>query len=164
MDRFVDITNYEGLYKVNILGDVLNVKKGKCLKPCLNGCGYKMVGLCKNGEWKNKLIHRLIMLHFIPNPHNLPCVDHINRIKQDNRIENLRWSSQEDNSRNMKSVDDRKGHIRTNKYTSKKTGKITITYTLHYNNKGEYGKKYHHSKSFKTLEEAEAFRTQIYEP
>ena len=163
MDGFVDIKGYEGLYKVNILGDVLNVKKGKCLKLWVGGDGYKMVKLYKNGKGKNKLIHRLILLHFIPNPENLKCVDHKNRLKYDNRIENLKWSSHQDNMRNKKRVDDRKGCIKTRKYTSKKTGKITIYYTLQYNNKGEYGK-YKKSKSFKTFEDLEAFRNQIYEP
>ena len=47
--------------------------------------------------------HRLIALQFIPNPDNLPHVDHINHIKTDNRIENLRWSSSSDNNRNLSS-------------------------------------------------------------
>jgi len=161
MNGFVDIKGYEGLYKINILGDVWGVKYKKFRKPYLDRYGYKIVELCKNGKVKMKTLHRLIMIHFIPNPHNLRCIDHINRIKQDNRIENLKWSSHTDNNRNTKSVDDRKGYIKTITYTSKKTGKTTITYQLQYNNKGEYGK-YQHSKNFKTIEERETFRNQIY--
>ena len=44
--------------------------------------------------------HRLIAYQFIPNPNNLPCVDHINHIRTDNRIGNLRWCSYKDNSIN----------------------------------------------------------------
>ena len=44
--------------------------------------------------------HRILARHFIPNPDNLPCVDHIDRNKTNNSIENLRWVSSSDNNRN----------------------------------------------------------------
>ena len=77
----MDIIGYEGLYKINRNGDVM--RYGRCLKHILND-GYKRVHLCKNGKGKFYKTHRLIMLHFVPNPENLPCVDHINRIRTDN--------------------------------------------------------------------------------
>ena len=49
---------------------------------------------------KNYRLHRLIAEAFIPNPHNLPVVDHINRKRSDNRVSNLRWSSIKDNANN----------------------------------------------------------------
>jgi len=157
---FVDVKGYEELYKMNIMGDVWSVKRGKCLKTVVNR-GYKRICLCKDGIRKNKLIHRLIMLHFIPNPHNLPCIDHINRVKYDNRIENLKWSSHSDNSRNNKRVDERRGGIQKRTY-KRKDGSSSITYKLRYVLPGEYGRKNTKSKSFKTLEDLEAFRQQIY--
>ena len=56
-----------------------------------------MVGLYKNGECKKVLVHRLVAKAFIPNPEELPCVDHVNGDREDNRVENLRWCTQIDN-------------------------------------------------------------------
>jgi hypothetical protein len=47
------------------------------------------------------MVHRLIARQFIPNPDNLPYIDHINHDRADNHIENLRWCSQETNMRNL---------------------------------------------------------------
>ena len=160
--EFVDIEGYEGLYKINRLGDVVSVKRGIVLKSNLGIRGYKRVCLYKDGKKNFYKIHRLIMLHFIPNPNNLECVDHINRIKTDNRIENLRWVSKRDNSINREDVEKRKGHIQTRLYT-RKDGTITTTYQLYYNLQGEYGNQNKKGKCFKTLEEAESFRKEIYE-
>lgn len=158
--EFVDIIGYEGLYKINKNGEVFGVKRNKILKPS-NNLGYKQVGLSKDRKVKFYFIHRLIALHFIPNPHNLKCIDHINRIRYDNRIENLRWISRRDNIINSDYVDNRKGGIQQQKYT-RKDGTITITFRVHYHLKGEYGDKNIKSKCFKTLEEAEEFRKQNY--
>ncbi len=65
---------------------------GRFLKHC-ERAGYLYVGLHNKKKVKNKLIHRLIGEHFIPNPENKPTVDHINRNRKDNRIENLRWAT-----------------------------------------------------------------------
>jgi hypothetical protein len=58
--------------------------------------GYIRVCLNLHDHFK----HRLIALQFIPNPENLPAVDHVNHIRSDNRIENLRWISNSNNCRN----------------------------------------------------------------
>ena len=157
--EFVDIEGYEGLYKINILGDVM--RNGIVRKPYVSNRGYKRVCLSKDGKKKKYLIHRLIMLHFVPNPSNLECVDHINRIKHDNRIENLRWVSKRDNIINANRIENRRGYIVTRSYTLK-NGTIKTTYQLQYHLQGEYGNQNRKSKTFKTLEEAESFRNQIY--
>ena len=90
---WVDIKGYEGLYQVSNQGRVKKIyKNGKIriLKTRLDNNGYLCVTLSKNNKPKIFKIHRLIATHFIPNPDNKPCVDHINTIRTDNRIENLR--------------------------------------------------------------------------
>ena len=54
-------------------------------------------------------IHRLIAQHYIPNPNNLPLVDHINQVRDDNRIENLRWATVSENKLNSDKVSSNTG-------------------------------------------------------
>lgn len=84
-------------YQIYTDGRVWSKRSSKYLKPRQDR-GYLRVKL--NRKWK--MIHRLVAENFIPNPLDLPEVDHINRIKEDNRIENLRWLSKKDNQSNRK--------------------------------------------------------------
>ena len=76
-------------------------KRNAFIKPKDNGCGYYQV--CLGGKYK--YVHRIIALQFIENddPIHKTQVDHINRIRSDNRIENLRWVSASTNNRNKSS-------------------------------------------------------------
>ena len=71
-------------------GRVQNKKTKRFLKAAPDKDGYFICGLCKDNKPKTKKIHRLVALHYLPNPENKPEVDHRNRDKQDNRVENLR--------------------------------------------------------------------------
>ena len=88
------IKGYEGLYEVSDQGRVRSIKFGKerILKPGRNTCCYLQVNLCKNGEKKkNLLVHRLVAQTFIPNPDNLPEVNHKDEDKDNNSVQNLEW-------------------------------------------------------------------------
>lgn len=59
---------------------------------------YMQVCVCVNGKKKYLLVHRVIAACFLPNPDNLPQVNHKNCIRDDNRMENLEWCTQEYNN------------------------------------------------------------------
>ena len=94
------IENFEN-YVIFENSDILNVNTGKYIIPYLNSNGYKYIRLCKNGKVKSFLVHRLLALVYIPNPENKKEIDHINRDRSDNRIENLRWVNRLENSQNQ---------------------------------------------------------------
>ena len=87
-------------YEISTDGEVKSHKGGKevILKGSYGSNGYYTVGLCKNGKIHTKSIHRLVAEHFIDNPNNYSCIDHINGVRTDNRSCNLRWCSHKDNS------------------------------------------------------------------
>jgi len=93
------IKDYED-YMIFKDGTVYNCKYKRFLIPHPSKNGYLRIGLTKYGERKFFSIHRLVALHFIPNPDNKPQVDHINRIRHDNRLENLRWATNIENASN----------------------------------------------------------------
>ena len=99
------IKNYEGLYEVSNMGRVRSLnyrrsEKEKILKNIECNNGYFQVGLVKLGKRKIFSVHRLVAEAFIPNPEGKPCIDHINTIRSDNRVENLRWVTYEENNNN----------------------------------------------------------------
>ena len=107
-----DIKGYEDFYQVSNQGRIRSVErkiyksnntkqisKSYILK-FEKGKGYNYVHLFKNGIRKRIAVHRLVAEAFIPNPENKPEVDHINTIRDDNRVENLRWVTPKENMNN----------------------------------------------------------------
>lgn len=113
-----EIRDYTGLYQVSNYGNVRSVDRtvvsnigrlcaipGKVLKKRKRERdGYYDVGLYKNGKCHYVMVHKLVASAFVPNPNNLPVVDHINTNKEDNRPENLRWVTVLDNLMNPLSM------------------------------------------------------------
>lgn len=84
-------------YSVSNYGRFYNNKFNRFIKPSINGDGYLLVRLCINGIITSYKAHRLIAEAFIPNPNNLPVVNHKNGDKTDNNVENLEWCTSSEN-------------------------------------------------------------------
>lgn len=108
MEIWKDIENFNGKYQVSNLGRVKSLSryrrgknstmvfvKERILKGKKDKDGYIEFGLCIGEHKKMKYYrgHRLVAEAFIPNPNNYPIINHINEIKDDNRVENLEWCS-----------------------------------------------------------------------
>jgi len=99
LEKIIFINGNKTTYKVTSDGKVFNYKTNKYLSPSYNHKGYKMVVLYVDGEPITRTIHKLVALAFIPNPDNLPVVNHINGVKTDNNYTNLEWCTYQYNTR-----------------------------------------------------------------
>ena len=145
MEDWVIIEDFPN-YSICKDGVIMNNESGHILNPRINSDGYLRVKL----SGKIKLLHRLLALAFIPNPDNKSVIDHINRDKLDNRLENLRWATILENGQNRS--------IHCNNKLREQYISIDITGGNTYY---VYAKTINHKrfkKNFKTLEEAIDFR------
>ena len=106
IEEWRDVPGFEGYYEVSNLGEVRGVDRivtmkngskrithGKTLTQGKynSKTNYRGVTLCKDGIGYKRSVHRLVALAFIPNPENLPEINHKDEDKQNNRVDNLEW-------------------------------------------------------------------------
>ena len=82
---------YKGNYVVSNLGNIKNIKTNRILKLRKSHRGYLKTNISVNGETETIFIHRIIAQAFIPNPNNLPQVNHKDECKTNNCVDNLEW-------------------------------------------------------------------------
>lgn len=102
-----DILGYEGQYQISNLGivksltrkDTLNhIRYSQIMSPKLDDKGYYQITLCQNGKHRMFSLHRLLGNHFMPNPNNLPCINHKDGNPKNNSLDNLEWCTYSENT------------------------------------------------------------------
>ena len=100
---FKPVSNYEGLYEVSNLGNVVSLPKGdgngnrKRLLKVDSSSKYSRVTLCKEGRTQRLSVHRMVALEFIPNPLDKSFINHKGLDKLNNRASNLEWVTASEN-------------------------------------------------------------------
>tara|TARA_R110002020_G_scaffold252018_1_gene465816 strand:- start:1268 stop:1768 length:501 start_codon:yes stop_codon:yes gene_type:complete len=145
----MDIIGYEGKYKIYEDGRVWSYKREIFLKAFTNKIGYYQLDLRKDNKRKMFKLHRLLALHFIPNPNNLPQVDHIDRNRKNNDLSNLQWVTSQENNEN-------KGMQKNNQLGEKHIFSYRNGYMVKIERKGIRKQKY-----FKKLEDAIDYRDSV---
>ena len=135
-------------------GRVYSKYKNKFLKPRINiKNAYHSVGLCNNGKQKYFYIHRLVGLHYLEKIEGKDCIDHIDRDKSNNHVNNLRWCNHSENNINK--------IIQSNNKLGIKNIFYCQTYKCYFFQISRNDIK--HSKKFKTLEECIKYRDEYLE-
>jgi HNH endonuclease/NUMOD4 motif len=115
--------------------------------------GYLRVNFCVNNIHHSFLVHRLVAMAFIPNPEGKPEIDHINRIKTDNRVENLRWATRGEQNMNRPYKPTNTGH----RHILVRPGRSTYTVSIRRNKSIVF------HRTFSTLSEAIEARNNVLE-
>lgn len=112
-EKWRDCVGFEGFYQVSNLGNIRSCdrvvfnkgsgasyrRKGQVLKPRKDAYGYLITDFWVKGEQTTVKIHRLVLDAFI-GPEKDKCCDHINGVRDDNRLGNLRWATVKENNNN----------------------------------------------------------------
>ena len=89
-EEWKDLKGYEGIYQISNLGRIRN-RFGKIRASHKRPDGYIQITLCKNKKIETRRIHQLVAQTFIPNPDNLPQINHKDEDKTNNNVNNLEW-------------------------------------------------------------------------
>lgn len=112
MEEWRDIPNTNGEYMVSNYGAVVTTKTGRILLPAIDHRGYERVCLFKKDRRRRYRVHRLVAITFIPNPDNLPQVNHKDGNKRNNCVDNLEWVTNEENMKHSRANGLHDGHKR----------------------------------------------------
>lgn len=96
-ENWVEVQGTDHLYEVSDRGRVRRVGSGSCLKQHEQNRGYKQVIISVHGKTRLLLVHRLVAMAFLPNPDNLPQVNHLDECKTNNDAANLEWCTAKQN-------------------------------------------------------------------
>lgn len=123
MEVWKKIIGFEN-YEVSNLGNVKNTnfkrtRKEKIMKSTKNSSGYLLLSLFKNGKRNRFQVHYLVAISFINNFENKKCINHINGIKTDNRLENLEWNTHSENTKHAFKIGLMKNNFGESQHLSK---------------------------------------------
>ena len=163
IEEWRPVVGYEGLYEVSNTGRVRSLdryvkskgesywlRKGKMLSPAKDKNGYLKVNLSCNGKNNIIRVHRLVTEAFLPNPDNLPEVNHKDEDKTNNNVENLEWCNRKDNINYGTRTERQK---KTNIQNGFWTGLSKEEYMKKYNqDRKEYRKKWYQENKDKAKE------------
>jgi hypothetical protein len=97
IENWKDIIGYENLYEVSDIGNVRRKSNKRILSPRIDKDGYKRVTLSKDSKAKSFLVHRLVAIAFIENPHLKETVNHKDKNTSNNELSNLEWLTRQEN-------------------------------------------------------------------
>lgn len=124
------VSGYEGRYEISNYGRVKNVKLNHILKPLLVIGGYFRVDLSSNNNVKHFRLHKLVAEAFIPNPNNLPQINHKDENKSNNRADNLEWCTAKYNANYGTAIKRRVEHTNYKNRSNEKKYKPILQFTL----------------------------------